>query len=324
VGDPAESGSTACEFTEGLPPSRAGEVRAHVPVVLGCSHACAYCIIPSKRGRERSRPTEEVLREARNLIEQGAREIILLGQIVDRYGLDLDPLTDLGALMRSVEHLKGVSRIRFLTSHPRYLSDSILDAMAGSSVICPHFELPIQSGTDEVLARMRRGYTVEEYRRLVGKIRERIPGAAIHTDLIVGFPGETEAQFEETLRLVEELRFDKIHLARYSPRPGTLAARRYPDDVPDAEKERRRRRIEDIQAGIQNEINRRFIGQIVSVLVEREETRRPGRWRGRTPDDRLVFLDGPGSLRGRVLDVRVTWAGPFTLVGERMDDVPAG
>lgn len=304
-----------CGPAQGAPVSDGG-VRALVPAVLGCSMACAYCVIPSRRGPERSRPAPDILREAGERIRRGAREIVLLGQIVDRYGLDLDPPETLAGLLRAAERIDGVLRVRFLTSHPRFFPDGLIDAVSESGVLCPHFEIPVQSGDDGVLARMRRGYRVDDYRRLVGRIRGRIPGAAIHTDLITGFPGETGAQFEATLRFVEEMRFDKIHLARYSERPGTHAARRYPDDVPEAEKERRRAAIESLQAGIQGEINRRYLGKRVRVLVERADDRRPGRWLGRTPDDRRVCFDGPGDLAGREVEARIGWTGPFSLVGE--------
>jgi tRNA-2-methylthio-N6-dimethylallyladenosine synthase len=299
-----------------LPPSQRGAVSVHVPAVLGCSHACAYCIIPQRRGRERSRPRAGILDEARRLAAEGVREIVLLGQIVDRYGRDLDPPLDLADLLRDVAALEGLDRVRFLTSHPSYFPRSVLDAVAECPRICPHFVLPIQAGHDEVLARMRRGYTVDDYRRLIGGIRERLPEAAIHTDLIVGFPGETESQFEETARRVEEFRFDKIHLAKYSPRPGTYAARRYPDDVPAADKERRRLRIEGLQCGIQEITNRRHADRTVEVLIEEADARRPGRWRGRTPDDRLVIVESPESLKGRLTRVRIHWTGPFTLLGK--------
>jgi tRNA-2-methylthio-N6-dimethylallyladenosine synthase len=302
-----------------LPPSRRGAVSAHVPAVLGCSHACAYCIIPQRRGRERSRPRAEILNEARRLAGEGVREIILLGQIVDRYGLDLDPPLDLADLLRDLAGLDGLDRIRFLTSHPSYFPDTVLDAVAEFPRLCPHFVLPIQTGHDEILTRMRRRYTVEDYRRLIDRIRLRLPAAAIHTDLIVGFPGETEAHFEETVRRVEEFHFDKIHLAKYSPRPGTYAALHYPDDVSAEDKERRRLRIEELQHQIQDQTNRRYLNQVVEVLVEQPDPRRPGRWRGRTPEDRLVFIESPDALKGRLVPVRIHWTGPYTMLGK-----PAG
>lgn len=303
-----------------LPPSRSGDVSVHVPVVLGCSHACAYCIIPQRRGRERSRSREDILNEVRRLASQGVREIILLGQIVDRYGQDLQPPLALADLLRDLADIEDLYRVRFLTSHPKYFTDAVLDAVVDSPRLCPHFVIPIQAGHDDVLARMRRGYTVDEYRHLIHRIRSRIRDAAIQTDLIVGFPGETEAQFEDTVCLVEELCFDKIHLAKYSPRPGTFAALRYPDDVSAEEKERRRIRIESIQKEIQSRANKRYFGQIVEVLVEQADLKRPNRWRGRTPEDRLVFIDSETPLKGQRVSIRITWTGPFTLLGEPVKD----
>ncbi len=187
--------------------------------------------------------------------------------------------------------------------------------------MCEHIEVPVQAGDDEVLAQMGRGYTADDYRRLIARIRERIPGVSIATDVIVGFPGETEAQFQRSYDLLAELRLDKAHIARYSPRPQTLAARRLPDDVPPEEKERRRKALDDLQAEVVAEINGRLVGQTVEVLVEgvkkaRPERGRGERWWGRTRTDKLVFFEDEGDWRGRLAQVRVTWAGPWSLVGE--------
>lgn len=299
-----------------LPPSEQGKVvSAYIPVVLGCSTGCAYCIIPYRRGAERSRPMGEILAEAEQLVAQGVREITLLGQIVDRYGLDLPEKATLAALLRHLHPIAGLWRIRFLTSHPRWMTDELLDAVAELPKVCEHIELPVQAGDDEVLARMRRGYTVAEYRRLISRIRARIPDVSIATDVIVGFPGETEEQFRRTYELLAELRLDKVHIARYSPRPQTLAARRYADDVPAEEKERRRKTLEELQARIAEELNSRLLGQTVEILVEGRDERR-GRWWGRTRTDRLVFFDGTGDWLGRLAQVRITWSGPWSLVGE--------
>jgi len=304
--------------------ARGRTVCAYVPAVLGCSNTCSYCVIPYRRGPERSRPAEDIVAEAERLVRQGVKEITLLGQIVDRYGYDLLPPaarrraqpTPLVALLERVSALEGLERIRFLTSHPAWMRDDLIEAVARLPRVCEHIELPVQAGDDEVLARMRRGYRADDYRRLVARIRERIPGVSIATDVIVGFPGETEAQFQRTFDLLAELRLDKAHIARYSPRPQTLAARRYPDDVPLAEKERRRKALDDLQAQIVGELNARLVGQTVEVLVE---GRKKGRWWGRTRSDRLVFFaDAEGAARdrlGQLAQVRITWAGPWSLVG---------
>lgn len=293
-------------------------VAAYVPAVLGCSHACSYCIIPYRRGAERSRPPEEIIAEAQALAAQGVKEIILLGQIVDRYGLDLVHTRQLStcplaSLLERLHAVEGLVRLRFLTSHPNWMTDELLDAVATLPKVCEHIEVPVQAGDDEILARMRRGYTADDYRRLIARIRERIPGVSIATDVIVGFPGETEAQFQRTYDLLAELRLDKVHIARYSPRPQTLAARRYADDVPPAEKERRRKALDDLQARIAGEINAQLLGQVVEVLVEGKKKER---WWGRTRTDKLVFFEDERDWHGQLASVRITWAGPWSLIGE--------
>ncbi|MCS7178085.1 MAG: tRNA (N6-isopentenyl adenosine(37)-C2)-methylthiotransferase MiaB [Anaerolineae bacterium] len=290
-------------------------VTAYVPAVLGCSHACTYCIIPYRRGPERSRPMEEILAEARALVAQGVKEITLLGQIVDRYGYDLYPQSDrppLVSLLERLHEIEELERIRFLTSHPSWMTDDLLEAVARLPKVCEHLEVPVQAGDDQILARMRRGYTVDDYRRLVKRARALIPGVSIATDVIVGFPGETEAQFRRTYDLLAELRLDKAHIARYSPRPQTLAARRYPDDVPPEEKERRRQMLDDLQARIAAEINAQLVGQEVEVLVEGQKK---GRWWGRTRTDKRVFFESPHDRTGQRVRVRITWAGPWSLIG---------
>ena len=309
---------------------RGSLVSAYVPVVLGCSHACTYCVIPYRRGPERSRPAEEIIAEAEALAAQGVKEITLLGQIVDRYGLDLQTCR-LADLLRRLHEIEGLERIRFLTSHPNWMTDGLLDAVAELPRVCEHIEVPVQAGDDEVLARMRRGYTAADYRNLIGRIRERIPSVpstgdstssphrsghcSIATDIIVGFPGETVEQFQRTYDLLAELRLDKAHIARYSPRPQTLAARQFPDDVEPEEKERRRKALDDLQAKIVGEINCRLLDKTVEVLVEGRDERK-GRWYGRTRTDRLVFFDDERDWRGQLANVRITWAGPWSLIGE--------
>ncbi len=287
-------------------------VSAYVSVVLGCSHACSYCIIPYRRGPERSRPMDEILDEARDLAAQGVKEITLLGQIVDRYGLDLPGRPSLSNLLRHLHDIEGLQRIRFLTSHPSWMTDELLDAVAELPKVCEHIEVPVQAGDDEVLRRMKRGYTVDDYRRLIRNIRERIDGVSIATDVIVGFPGETEEQFQRTYDLLAELRLDKAHIARYSPRPQTLADRRFEDDVPPEEKERRRQALDDLQAEIVGQINARLLDETVEVLVE---GKKKDRWWGRTRTDKLVYFEDDADWRGRLARVRITWAGPWSLIG---------
>ena len=306
-GEPATLPRTGLTLPEH---ERGKTVSVHLPVVLGCSHACTFCIIPSRRGAERSRPADELEAEARSLSAQGVKEITLLGQIVDRYGKDQPEGLNLSGLLRRLDRVEGLERIRFLTSHPNYFGDELMDSVAELPKVMPHIEIPIQAGDDEILKNMRRGYTQSDYRRIVAKIRTGIPGCSIATDIIIGFPGETEAQFMETYRLIEDLHLDVVHLARYSPRPGTVSERLYPDDVPEEEKMRRFRLLEDLQEKIGGAINDRYLGQKVEVLFEDKVK---GRWRGRTPTNKLVFVESDQNLRGRVLPVMVTWSGPWSM-----------
>jgi len=287
-------------------------ISAHVPVVLGCSHACTYCIIPYRRGVERSRPAENILAEVRSLVAQGVKEVTFLGQIVDRYGKDDPSMPNLPGLLREVSQIDGLERIRFLTSHPNWMTDELLDCVAELPKVMPHIEVPAQAGDDEVLAAMHRGYTMEQYRQLVAKIRARIPGVSIATDIIVGFPGETEAQFQHTYDSLAELKLDVAHLARYSARAGTVSARRMPDDVSDEEKWRRFRALEDLQEKIAAEIHARYLGQTVEVLFEEKVKQR---WRGRTPTNKLVFAPSEADLRGQLRQVRIEWSGPWSMIG---------
>jgi tRNA-2-methylthio-N6-dimethylallyladenosine synthase len=258
----------------------------------------------------------EIVAEVRSLARQGVREITLLGQIVDRYGKDIPDGPDLADLLRVVHEAgtaEGLARIRFLTSHPNWMTDKLLETVAELPGVMPHIEVPVQAGDDEVLQRMKRGYTNAEYRALIERIRRIIPDVTINTDIIVGFPGETEAQFEQTYTLLEDLRLDKVHIAKYSPRPQTVSARTMEDDVPEEEKERRRKALDDQQARITAEINARWLGQTVEVLVEGSHN---GRWRGRTPQNRLVFFeDDRAERRGQLVDVEITWTGPWSMQG---------
>jgi tRNA-2-methylthio-N6-dimethylallyladenosine synthase len=309
------------------PAGRQGPVSDYVSVIYGCNHACSFCVIPRRRGIECSRSLDEIVAEVGSLVTRGAKEITLLGQIVDRYGYDLAgikrPLDhgeaaglpvrpDLADLLRAVHELDGLERIRFLTSHPNYLTDRLLETVAGLPKVCEHIEVPVQAGDDDVLRRMRRRYTANDYRRLIGHIRSVLPQASIATDVIVGFPGETAAQFEETYRLLEELRLDVAHIAVYSPRPSTASAR-WADDVPPDEKERRRRALDALQERVVGEINAHLLGQTVEVLVEEKHR---DRWKGRTRTNKLVFFEDEADWRGQLAQVEITWAGPWSLIGE--------
>jgi len=301
-----------------LPAHELGNViSAHVPVVYGCSHACSFCIIPNRRGIERSRSVGEIAAHVRSLAQQGVKEITLLGQIVDRYGKDIDggpDLADLLGVVHDTAEAYGLERIRFLTSHPNWMTDKLLDTVAALPRVMPHIEVALQAGDDDVLETMKRGYTVDQYRRLIARIRARIPDVAIHTDIIVGFCGETEQQFQNTYDFLDELKLDKIHIARYSPRPNTVSERRMIDDVPEDEKKCRSDSIEELIARTLGEINAAWLGRTTPVLVEENVK---GRWRGRTPQNKLVFFEDSSrdDWRGKIADIELVWTGPFSMQG---------
>jgi len=302
------------EFAYTLPPSAENTtVSAFLPIIYGCSHACAYCIIPLRRGREISRDPQEIINDAKALISHGVKEITLLGQIVDRYGHDQPGYPTLDQLLRELHQIQGLERIRFLTSHPNWMTDAILDAIAELPKVMPYIELPNQSGDNDVLRNMRRGYTIEKYMRLIEKIRSRLGEVSIATDIIVGFPGETSAQFENTVAVLRELNPDMTHLARYSPRPGTYSAENMEDDVPAEEKMRRFRIIEKLQEEFSAGINKAYQGRTVPILFEDKSK---SRWRGRTPTNKIVFVESDQDLRGQILDVHVSWAGPWSMIGD--------
>jgi tRNA-2-methylthio-N6-dimethylallyladenosine synthase len=254
----------------------------------------------------------DIVAEIRSLAEQGVKEVTLLGQIVDRYGKDILDGPDLAGLLRVAHEINGIQRIRFLTSHPNYFTAELMQAVAELPKVMPHIEVPIQAGDDRVLANMKRGYTQRDYRDLVEKIRQTIAGCSIATDIIVGFPGETHEQFMETYKVLEDLKLDVAHLARYSSREGTVATRRMQDDVPAEEKMERFRALEELQERIVSEINERYLGTVVEVLFE-EKVR--DRWKGRTPTNKLVFMESDEDLRGRLVPVQITWTGPWSMQG---------
>ena len=286
---------------------------AFVPVIHGCDKFCTYCIVPLRRGRERSRPVADILAEVRHLAGHRVREATLLGQTVEAYGHDLDGDADLATLFEGIEAIDGIARTRFLTSYPKDMTDRIIDAVADLPKVCEHFNIPVQSGDDRMLERMRRGYTVAEYEERVARIRSRMPDAAIATDVIVGCPGETEQEFANTIALLERTQFDVIHVAAYSPRPGTYAHRKLADDVPREVKKERLKAVEQVHAASASARNRRLLGETVEVLVEREDE---GRSTGRTRHGQLVHFDGAG-LVGELVDVTIAEATSWSLRGRR-------
>ena len=325
---------------------RGSATSAWLPIIYGCDKTCTYCIVPLSRGPERSRPFDEVVAEARSLAAAGCSEVTLLGQNVNSYGhdlpaearfahvhhdrhlgrrLDLEGRPDISALLRAIDDLRtsdgvpAISRVRFVTSHPWDLSERLMGAMAECSSVCEHLHLPVQSGDDAVLRRMGRQYTVAEYLELVERLRAAVPGISLTTDVIVGFCGETEAQFECTLDLLRTVRFETVFAAAFSVRPGTPAAR-LADDTPKPEKKRRLQALLDLQEEIGLEINRGWLGRTTEVLVDQQ--RPPSshggggpRLAGRNRHNKLVHFDGLPEMIGRLVDVRVDRAGPYALAG---------
>jgi len=285
---------------------------ALIPIIQGCDNFCTYCIVPYRRGREVSRPLGEIICEVEELVRRGIKEVSLLGQNVDSYGHDLPKHPDLADLLNELCSIDGLARIRFLTNHPKDISPKLIDTVASKNKVCEHLELPVQAGDDDILRTMRRGYTVERYRELIHTIRHRVPQISLSTDIIVGFPGETDEQFERSLSLVEEMRFDVVHVAAYSPRLGTIAWREYQDDVPSAVKKERLSRIEELQAAIANEINSQLQGKQVEVLVE---GRKKGRWFGRSRSNKLVFFEDVDDWLGKLVRIQIEKTSPWSLGG---------
>jgi tRNA-2-methylthio-N6-dimethylallyladenosine synthase len=292
--------------------SRPSPVTAFVPVIYGCDNFCSYCVVPYRRGRERSRPVGEIISEIEGLVAAGVREVTLLGQNVNSYGRGLPDPVDFADLLEAVDAVEGLWRIRFTTSHPKDMTERLVEAIARLPKACEHVNLPVQAGDDEVLQRMRRGYSVETYRQRVAAIRGLMPAAGLTTDVIVGFPGESRSQFENTLGLIAEIGFDAVHLAAFSPRRGTLAARMV-DDVPPEEKKARLQTIEEAQTAIATAINARLLDTSVQVLVE---GRQKGKWCGRTRSNKLVFFQSDQEWTGKLATVRITRTSPWSLQGE--------
>ncbi len=287
-------------------------VSAGVTVIRGCDKYCTYCIVPYRRGPQISRDVGEVVSEAKSLLTRGAREIVLLGQTVDAWGRDLTPPQPFSGLLRAVAALPGLVRLRFLTSHPDDFTMDIVEAMSELPSLCEDLNLPIQAGDNAVLRRMARPYRVDDYLALIDRIRSTIPEIALSTDVIVGFPGETAEQFENTMRVLRQVEFDVVHVAAYSPRPGTAAARKMTDDVPADEKHRRLQEVEQLQTAIASRKNAQMVGGTVEVLVEKKEK---GKWSGRTRSNRLVFFESARELTGELVNVAVERSGTWSLQG---------
>jgi len=295
---------------------RSDPVKAYITILEGCNDYCAFCVVPYTRGHERMRTKAEILADVREAVATGRSEIQLLGQIVNHYQAPDDASCDFPSLLEAVDAVPGVGRIRFASPHPRHASPRLIAAIRDLPRVCKHLHLPVQSGSTRVLSAMRRRHTREDYLDLVGNLRSAIPDIAISTDMIVGFPGETEADFEQTLSLTKAVGFSSMFSFKYSERPNTLAAKRLPDDVPDEEKGSRLWMLQQLQKGIQWDLHRRAVGTVVDVLVDSRSRRRPHELAGRTTGNAVVNLPGDPGWLGRLLPVTVRRAGPNSLWGE--------
>jgi tRNA-2-methylthio-N6-dimethylallyladenosine synthase len=298
---------------------RGDPVKAYVTIIEGCNEYCSFCVVPYTRGHERMRPKAEIVAEVREAAVGGRREVQLLGQIVNHYCAPDDPGCDFTGLVEAVHEVEGVERIRFASPHPRHVDDRFLRAMTRLPKVCRHLHLPVQSGSTRVLAAMRRRYTRAEYLELVGRIRSILPDVALSTDMIVGFPGETAADFDETLSLTEAVRFHSMFSFKYSARPQTLAEKRMPDDVPEAEKTRRIVALQARQREIQTTLNQQLVGRDVAVLIDAASRRRETELSGRTSENVVVNVPGPPAWIGRTVTVRVERSGPHSVWGRAVE-----
>lgn len=304
----------AGEVIEGLPVRRESKLSAWVPIMFGCDNFCTYCVVPYVRGRERSRRPEDIIREVETLVAQGYREVTLLGQNVNSYGRGLDPPTDFATLLERLDRVEGLWRIRYTTSHPRDFTQRLIDVIANSEKVCEHFHLPVQAGSNRILRRMHRGYTREDYLHLVDGIRAAVPGASITTDIMVGFPGETEEDFQDTLELVRQVQFDQAFTFVYNPRKGTPAAR-MPDQVPAEVKSRRIQELIAVQKEISLAKNRAEQGRVHEILVEGPSETDAARLAGRTRTNKTVVFEGTPAYIGTLVPVEIIEGKLTHLVG---------
>jgi len=302
------------DVVEGLPVQREGKLKGYVTIIYGCNEFCTYCIVPYVRGKERSRRLDQILAECEALGRDGYKEIMLLGQNVNAYGNDLPGDVNFARLLEAVDRVPGIERIRFTSPHPKHFTDDVIDVMARADKVCEHIHLPAQAGSDRTLRRMGRRYTRDQYLRLVDKMRGAIDDLAITTDLIVGFPGETDEDFLETIRLVEEVEFDGAFMFIYSPRIGTPATR-LKEQVPEDVKRERIYHLIEVQNAISRKKNEAWVGRTVEVLVEGTSHKDPSKLSGRSRQNKLVVFDGPAELIGQTVDVRLTEAQTWSLSG---------
>jgi len=297
---------------------RSDPLKAYVTIIEGCNEFCAFCVVPYTRGHERMRPVSEILEDARQAVDTGAREVQLLGQIVNHYQAPDDPSCDFAALLERLNGIPGLARIRFASPHPRHVTPRMIAAMRDLPAVCRHLHLPVQSGSSRVLAAMRRRHTREHYLDLVAQLREAMPDIALSTDMIVGFPGETDADFEETLSLTAAVRYHSMFSFKYSERPNTLASKRMPEDVEEGEKTRRIVALQSLQKGIQADLYEAMVGRTLDVLVDSTSRRREWELSGRTSGNTVVNLSGAPDWIGRTIPVRITAANPNSLRGEAL------
>ncbi len=299
---------------------RQDPVKAYVTIIEGCNEFCAFCAVPYTRGHERMRPAAEIVADARNAVATGAREIQLLGQIVNHYQAPDDETCDFAALLERLHDIDGLERIRFASPHPRHVTPRMIAALRDLPKVCRHLHLPVQSGSSRVLKSMRRRYSREEYLALVARLREAIPDIAVSTDMIVGFPGETDEDFEQTLSLTAAVRYHSMFSFKYSPRPNTLALKRMPDDVSEEEKTRRIVALKALQKDIQTELHEAAVGKTFDVLVDSRSRRRNWELSGRTSGNTVVNFAGRPEWIGQLVTVRITAANPNSLRGEAVLD----
>lgn len=299
-----------------LDAKRISPVKAYVSIMRGCDNYCSYCVVPYVRGPERSRPYQEIYDEIAQLAHNGFKEVTLLGQNVNSYGRGLDEKTDFPTLLEKIHEIEGIERIRFVTSHPKDISDRLIRSIAELPKVCEYLHFPMQSGSDNILNKMNRGYTRADYLRIVERLKTAVKGLALSSDFIVGFPGETEEDFERTLSAVEQIRYDNTFMFKYSTRQGTAAAK-YEDDVPAKMKEERHQRLLQTQNRISTEIHKSFIGRQVEVLVEGTSKKNPSRLTGRTRDNKIAVFSGDKGLIGKIIDLQVEDANIHTLYCSR-------
>jgi tRNA-2-methylthio-N6-dimethylallyladenosine synthase len=295
---------------------RSDPFKAYVTIIEGCNEFCAFCVVPYTRGHERMRPVAEILADARHVVATGAREIQLLGQIVNHYKAPDDPSCDFAGLLERLDGIDGLSRIRFASPHPRHVTPRMIAAMRTLPKVCKHLHLPVQSGSTRVLSAMRRRHTREQYLDLVARLREAMPGISLSTDMIVGFPGETDEDFEQTLSLTKAVRYHSMFSFKYSPRPNTLALKRMPEDVSAYEKTRRIVALQTLQKAVQEQLYAEAVGREEVVLVDARSRRREWELSGRTSGNTVVNFSGDPSWIGRLVRVRIASANPNSLRGE--------